>query len=126
MLILKPEKYRSEAYRISQRVLKCDAHFLDGCGGDVASCHLSKQTDAAKATKASDFFTTPFCHTHHSLQHQKGEPWFYHKLYAEDTFYLFESHKSRQVLNAAFYWMDKGKPDEAWTVLEMARRLMRI
>lgn len=111
MMHPKPTKYVSKQYRAYQQGLPCEAFYLGGCSGDVVGAHLDAAGGKGIGTKTDDFFVGSLCHAHHQ-EESRGWARFYHRLAAEDTFFLLSCIKAYRFMKFLKWLVDSGQSGE--------------
>lgn len=82
------------------------------------AAHLDAAGNKGVGSKTDDCYVAPLCFNHHQ---EEGRGWaaFYHKLFAEDTFFLIQCLKAYRFLKFLKWLASEGRESE---ILEMLRR----
>lgn len=117
MLFPKPTKIREPKYLRGFQHEDCTAKHLGGCGGDVCASHLDSSGGKGMGTKVDDSATNPLCFIH-SRQEEKDRFGFWHKLFAEDTFFLVQCLKAYRFLKFLKWLASEGRESEITELLK--------
>lgn len=113
----KEPKIREPKYLRGYQNENCEAKYLGGCSGDVVAAHLDGAGGKGTGTKTDDCFSTPLCYVHHA---EEGRGWarFWHRVFAEDTFFLVQCLKAYRFIKFLKWLLSEGRESEAIELLK--------
>lgn len=112
----KPKKVRDAKWLSQFKDYQCTAHLLGGCHGDVVAAHLDGAGNKGTGTKTDDCYASALCHAHH-VEEGKGWARFWHKVVAEDTWFLVQLLKAYNFLNYLRYLKRMGRDKDILDLL---------